>query len=108
MNMAKTLDAVQVIPISGIPICINRIVRTQIDHAEWTGCGIKKEPSGIGSIYQWIDQVHRIKPGTLCPVAPGQNGEKDANTKYHASHQRCPFHLEIICCQNSLILMLLN
>lgn len=50
VDMAKALNAVEMVPIACAPIGVNGVVGTQVNHTERTGSRVKKEPTRIGRI----------------------------------------------------------
>ena len=50
MDMAKTLDAVQIVAVACSPVGINRVVGAQVDHAEGATGGVEKKPARVGCV----------------------------------------------------------
>lgn len=57
VNVAKTLDAVQIVAVPCSPIGVDGVVGTQVDHAKRAGGGVEKKPTGIGGVKERVDEV---------------------------------------------------
>ena len=65
VNVAKTLDAVQIVAVTCSPIGVDGVVGTQVDHAKRASGGVEKKPPGVGRVKQRIDEVYGGFGGVL-------------------------------------------
>ena len=66
MDMAEAFDAVFFVAVACVPIGVDGVVGTEVDHAKRAGGGVEKKPPGVGRVKQRIDEVYGGFGGVLC------------------------------------------
>ena len=65
MDMAEAFDAVFFVAVACVPIGVDGVVGTEVDHAKRAGGGVEKKPPGVGRVKQRIDEVYGGFGGVL-------------------------------------------